>query len=245
MKATTLLSKDNFKTIKGEKRGYQTFIMYLSPYNQNSKGINLCSHATVGCINSCLFNSGNGGMFTTVKQARINRTELFINNREQFFKQLIAEIQYNIVVSEINNMIPVFRLNGTSDIRFEKFKIKDGKNIFELFPNVMFYDYTKNHLRFNQTLPSNYTLVLSRSESNEDIALDILKDKTKNTNVAIVFDKIPTTYKGFEVINGDEDDLRFLDKKNVIVGLRFKKDTRKGANNKELLKSDFIVKVAA
>jgi hypothetical protein len=40
---------------KGEKLGYTTYIMYLAPYTQNSKGINLCSHASVGCAKACLF----------------------------------------------------------------------------------------------------------------------------------------------------------------------------------------------
>jgi hypothetical protein len=38
----------------------------------------------------------------------------------------------------------------------------------------------------------------------------------------MVFDEIPSSYKGFEVVNGDESDLRFLDKKGVIVGLKAK-----------------------
>jgi hypothetical protein len=63
-------------------------------------------------------------------------------------------------------------------------------------------------------------------------------------NVAMVFDKLPETYKGFKVINGDLDDLRFLDEKNVIVGLKYKKNTGKGGREKNLLAfaSGFAIK---
>jgi hypothetical protein len=48
-------------------------------------------------------------------------------------------------------------------------------------------------------------------------------------NVAMVFDKLPDSYMGLQVINADETDLRFLDPKGCIAGLkakgRAKKDT--------------------
>ena len=134
--------------------------------------------------------------------------------------------------------IPTIRLNGTSDIRYEKFKVKDGKTIFELHPNVQFYDYTKNYLRFDNILPKNYHLTFSRSETNNDKAMELL---SKGHNVAMVFDKVPKTFMGYKVINGDKDDLRFKDKKNIIVGLRYKKMTGKGANNSEGVNSGFVI----
>jgi hypothetical protein len=131
-------------------------------------------------------------------------------------------------------------LNGTSDLPYEKYKVFDGKNIFELFPNVQFYDYTKNHTRFNKVLPSNYHLTFSRSETNHDKAIELLK---RGVNVAMVFDKLPETFEGFEVINADLDDLRFLDKRGgVICGLKYKKMTGKGANNAEAFESGFAIR---
>ena len=50
---------------------------------------------------------------------------------------------------------------------------------------------------------------------------------------------------GFEVINGDETDLRFLDKKNVVCGLKYKKMTGKGADNKKAFESGFAIKTIA
>ena len=141
------------------------------------------------------------------------------------------------------------RLNGTADIPFENIPVNGFKNIFEMFPEVQFYDYTKNHKRFdNVILPENYYLTFSRSEENDKESLDILN---RGYNVAYVFgvrkeQDLPKTYLGFKVINGDESDLRFLDEENVIVGLKYKMLTGKGTagKNKEYLDSnDFLIDV--
>jgi hypothetical protein len=89
-------------------------------------------------------------------------------------------------------------------------------------------------------LPSNYHLTFSRSETNNDKAFELLR---KGFNVAMVFDKTPQTFRGFEVINGDLDDLRFLDKQNVIVGLKYKNITGAGADNSLAFKSGFAFRV--
>lgn len=255
-KPTNLLSTRNAKTIKGEKQGFTTYIMYLSPYTDNSKGINLCSHASEGCAKVCLFNSG-AARFQHVQNGKRNKTEFYLNNRNEFLLQLVNEIekivslhQAIVGTEQIGRSGKVvrykdfaIRLNGTSDIPFEKMKIKDNKNIFELFPNVQFYDYTKNYLRFERVKNlSNYHLTFSRSEINEKQSNELLN---KGFNVAMVFDKfLPNTYNGFEVINGDETDLRFLDKKNVIVGLLYKKATGTGgkAINQIVKEYDFVIK---
>ena len=58
----------------------------------------------------------------------------------------------------------------------------------------------------------------------------------------MVFDELPSTYEGYEVINADNDDLRFLDKKGVICGLKYKKMTGKGANNSLAFESGFAIR---
>lgn len=243
-----LLSTNNAKTIKGEGKGVITYIMYLAPYTQNSKGINLCSHASPGCAKACLFNSG-AARFDRVQNGKINKTEYFLGDRRAFLAQLDGEIaKIERKFAKIDDAIPAIRLNGTSDIPFEKFKIRDGKNIFELYPNIQFYDYTKNHFRFRKTLAKNYHLTFSMSETNKETTLEILRD---GFNAAIVFgvkneSDLPTHYKGFKVINGDESDLRFMDEQNIIVGLRYKNLTgkgTKGVNKDNLDNNDFIVNV--
>jgi hypothetical protein len=238
---TSLLTTNNAKTIKGEKLGYTTYILYMSPFRQNSQKKNICPMATPGCAAACLYTSGHGSM-DNVKKGRTNKTEFFLSDRNKFLMSIYSEIAQLEVKYKIEGGKFAVRLNGTSDISWEKFKIKDNKNIFELFPKVQFYDYTKNHLRFQNKLPKNYRLVFSRSETNEPIALALL---AKGVNVAMVFDETPKKYKSYKVINGDENDLRFLDGKGVIVGLKYKKITGKGANNQKAFESGFAIKLAA
>lgn len=199
------------KTRKGTKYGYLTAVQYLSPANES--GTNLCTFASNGCKEACLYTAGRGAM-NSVKQSRMNRTRLFLTSKPAYFTQLIAEINKLIRKAKRDGLTPCIRLNGTSDIPFEKIK-HGGKTIFQWFPNVQFYDYTKNPNRSN--LPSNYYLTFSRSESNEDKAFEMLR---KGTNVAVVFrNKLPKKWNGFNVINGDLSDVRFIDKANSIVGL--------------------------
>lgn len=238
-KPNNLLSKNNKKTIKGEKYGWVTYIMYMSPFTQNAFGKNVCSHASQGCAEACLFGSGFGGMFTNVEKGRMNKTNYFLSNREGFMQQLYTEIEKLAKKHAKKNDKLCIRLNGTSDLSFEKFKI-NGKSLMEHFPGVQFYDYTKNYLRFNRPLPSNYHLTFSRSEENDIHADEIL---AKGFNVAIVFDELPETYKGYKVVNGDESDLRFKDETNVVVGLKYKKLTGKGADNKKAFESGFALKI--
>jgi len=254
-----LLSTKNSKTIKGEKKGYTTYIMYLAPHKQNSKGVNLCAKATKGCAEACLFKSG-AARFNQVQEGKINKTEYFLADRKGFMEQLYNEISHIVRMHSLvegekqlsfnGNVLRykkfAVRLNGTSDFPFENLKVKDNKNIFELFPEVQFYDYTKLDQRFDKIQPRNYQLTFSRSEDNQEETIDILN---RGYNVAVVFgvkdeSDLPKTYLGFPVINGDESDLRFLDEENVIVGLKYKLMTGKGTagmNAKVLKNNPFIV----
>jgi len=234
-----LLTYNNVKTIKGEKYGWKTYILYLAPFTQNSTGKSVCSHASKGCAEACLFGSGFGGMFTRVEIGRINKTNYLILNRDLFIKQLFSEISFLEAKSKTLKEKLCIRLNGTSDLAWEKFKI-NGKSLMEHFPSVQFYDYTKNYLRFDKILPANYHLTFSRSETNEDKVESIL---AKGHNVAVVFDSLPETYKGYKVVNGDLSDLTFLQPKGVVVGLKYKKMTSKGADNKKAFESGFALKL--
>jgi len=243
VKPTNLLSTENAKTVKGEKVGYTTYIMYLAPHTQNSKGINLCPHASEGCAKACLFGSGSA-RFEKTQQGKINKTEYFLANRKAFLEQLVNEIAKIEKRHAKSKKKFAVRLNGTSDIRFEKLKI-NGKNIFDTFPNVQFYDYTKNPIRMFMDMPKNYHLTFSMSEDNKDICLDMLK---AGKNVAMVFGikkskPLPNEYMGFKVINGDETDLRFLDDDNVIVGLKYKMIMTQGQgfNKEQIETNDFII----
>ena len=202
------------KTIKSLYYGYANFIMYLAPWKIS--GFNTCSNATDGCINSCLYNAGRG-RFSNVQQARINRTRFFYKDRNGFLNKLHDEIQLNINWAIKRDLIPVFRLNGTSDIRWELYDIIDH------YPEITFYDYTKIINRVN--MYPNYHLTFSRAESNQE---NVLKAIDRGLNVAAVFNgELPKTYLGRDVINGDKHDLRFLDPNNIIVGLSAKGPAKK------------------
>jgi hypothetical protein len=240
-----LLGEQSTKTEKGEKKGYKTHILYLAPHKQNSKRRNLCTHASKGCAKACLFNSG-AARFSNVQKGKINKTEYFLSDREGFLRQLDTEI--SIIASKKDKFTHVIRLNGTSDINWAKFKIRDNKNIFELYPQIQFYDYTKNHFMIERNKYKNYHITFSMNEINKEKSFELLK---KGFNVAMVFatinvNELPKEYEGYKVINGDEDDLRFLDEKNVIVGLKYKFLTGKGTKglNKEMLENnDFLIKL--
>lgn len=217
-----LLGTGNAKTTKGEKKGWTTYVMYLSPHKQNSMGKNLCAKASKGCSEACLFTAGRGAM-KKIQDARRKKTEYFLTSKKDFMQDLVKEITKISNRHYKNNSDFCIRLNGTSDIPFEHIKVADGKNIFEYFPNVQFYDYTKDPRRLTKNKHSNYHLTFSRAEDNEDKAVSALM---LGYNVAIVFNEVPKEYLGFKVVNGDEDDLRFLDPNNVIVGLKAKGKAR-------------------
>lgn len=233
-----LLSVGNPKTLKGMKQGYNTYIMHLAPGSLS--GHNTCPKATAGCLSACLNTAGRGGMFkkgentNNIQKARIRKTQLFYSNRDEFMDLLVKDILLAIKQSAKVDLVPVIRLNGTSDISFEKYPVKMGgivySNIFEAFPNIQFYDYTKilgrkvNHI-------SNYSLTFSAADGNDS---DVYAAIQQGYNIATVFglkktEPMPESYNGLPVFNGDESDLRFLDPKQVIVGLyakgKAKKDT--------------------
>jgi len=220
-KQKKLLSFNNYKILKSKEVGYLGAILHLAPFNLS--GINICPQASKGCIAGCLNTAGRGQM-NSVQKSRINRTNYFRYDRQKFLEQLDAEITKYKKYAHNKGYKFCVRLNGTSDLSFEKFKIKDNKNIMELHPEIPFYDYTKNYLRFKNKLPKNYYLTFSKSESNTHIVNDLLKTKT---NIAVVFKKLPKKYMGRKVIDGDINDLRFLDKQNSIVGLLAKGKAKK------------------
>jgi hypothetical protein len=208
------------KTIKSNKAGFLTGILYLAPYDLS--GVNLCPFAKVAeCHVACLNTAGRGN-FNNVKSARLRKAKLFNDNRGEFMAQLIEDIHKLKRQAKKKNMQAVVRLNGTSDIEWEKIMLGEF-NIFELFPELQFYDYTKNPNRKN--LPSNYDLTFSYSGVESFIKFNRQALKN-NMRVATVFKIIPAQFEGREVINGDDHDARFIEDKNIIVGLKAKGKAR-------------------
>lgn len=212
----------NAKTRKGQKKGFITGITYLAP-SDASGVINTCPNASKGCRAACLFTSGRGRM-NSVMQARINKTKFFAKQRNEFMEQLDREILSLIKKASRENKIPCVRLNGTSDLPWENIKFK-GESIIKKWNGLQFYDYTKSLTRIanyaDGKLPDNYHLTFSRSENTSDATVkDVLN---RGVNVAVVYaNELPKEDFGAEVLNGDEDDLRFKDPTGKIIGLLYK-----------------------
>lgn len=207
---------NNAKTIKSDAHGeYLTAIMYLAPAN-TVDGINVCTMAKIAeCIDPCLFSAGRGA-FNSVQSARIRKTEWFRDDPIAFVDQLAEDIKQAIKKANKLGVKLAVRLNGTSDIPWENYQGSNGLSLMEAFPDVQFYDYTKLPTR---KVPANYHLTVSYSAANEKYAAKV---KQTQHNIAVVFrDKasIPMHFMGRQVIDGDRDDLRFLDRSGVIVAL--------------------------
>ena len=177
-----LLTTGNPKVLKGTEQGYLTSILHLAPASLS--GYNVCPMASDGCRSACLNTAGRGGMVkvgettNAIQRARIRKTQFFFDNRTAFLTQLAKEITAAIRLAKAHNLIPAFRLNGTSDIRWENY------GIIEQFDGVQFYDYTAIPNRRN--LPSNYHLTFSRKENNEQ---HIPTAIAHGMNIAVVFRK--------------------------------------------------------
>jgi len=244
-----LLSVDSDpKTTKGRKEGILTAVQYQAPAKESGIA-DLCPFRSPGCEEACLFTAGRGGFDPKVKQARINRTLLFMKDRSTYWTKLIFEIARFERKAHKLGMIPAVRLNGTSDIKWESTPVRvhgitpdprlgavGGTSIMALFPNVVFYDYTAwpYEKRPTSALPSNYDLTFSRKENND---AEVLHNLHNGRRVAVVFNTkkgqpAPTSYTAVDgsiwpVVNGDESDVRFMDPAGVVVALYAKGKARK------------------
>ena len=221
-----LISKGDTNA-KTKKNFLETHILYMSPYNQNSKGINICPNATEPCIIGCLNTSGMG-KWNITQEARRRRTEMYLNNRQEFCEQIAKELSLlNKKATKKGGKIAV-RLNGTSDLDFIAIiNNRLGIDILNDFPNLEFYDYTKVIGKVLKYKGTRYTLTFSRTESNDD---DCFRALLSGTNVAVVFDDkkpMPNTYLGSRVVNGDEADDLMLNLEGVVLGLKAKGKAKK------------------
>ena len=223
-----LLSSNNTKIKKGEKLGWKTLGLSLAPASLSGK--QFCPHRSKGCELVCL-NTAGMGAFSNVQAARIKKSKFLIEQRDTFLSQLKKELANIQKKAEKQVAKIAVRLNVLSDLPWH--------NLIDMaeFPNVSFYDYTPNPKRMIQflrgELPENYHLTFSRKENNQAIVEMIAN---MGGNIAVVFNHLPETYLGKRVVDGDETDLRFLDPKNVIIGLKAKGKAKKDS-------SGFVVQV--
>lgn len=212
------------KTVKSLKLNHLIGILYLAP--SRVSGYEVCPAATKGCRAACLFTAGQG-RFSNVKVGRIRKTLQFMERQAEFMSVLVADIRKLVADAETADLTPAVRLNGTSDIAWETIPVTvdgvDYPNIMAVFPNVQFYDYTKRFERLGNT-PDNYHLTFSRAETAKS-HLQAMNALRAGFSITVVFrDKLPETWAGFEVLDGDESDSRFIQDigKPVVFGLKAK-----------------------
>ena len=209
---------------------YWSCIMHLRPISTK-----ICPYQDIAkCKDACLNTAGLGGVYPSIQKARQKKTDLFLNDRDEFMQQLVKDINTFIRACQRKDKRPAIRLNGTSDIQWEYIEIDGYENIFAMFPEVQFYDYTKIPTRKIDHIP-NYHLTWSYSEANEKYAK--MFDKVPNNKAVVFKNKIlPSMFKGLKVIDGDTHDMRFLDEPNSVVGLKAKGKARQD-------KSGFVINV--
>jgi hypothetical protein len=213
----TILGTASTKTVKGESIGFLTGIVYLVPDNK------LCSMAkTAGCMAACLKDAGRGA-FNSVQAARKSKTDYFYQHQQAFLLSMAADVWTLRNRALKKGLKLIVRPNGTSDILYENLKVIDNKNIFQLFPDVQFYDYTKHPARnLEGKTAGNYDLTYSYSGiTPHNVTIKGILNPG-NARVAVVFDKvenIPSTFRGWTVIDGDNTDVRHIEPKTVVVAL--------------------------
>lgn len=224
----------SYKHSKAIKYDELVYTIYLAPAKMS--GYEVCPLRTEECTLLCLNESGHNRIGTKtnrINNSRIKKTRLFFEQRDFFVNWMIEEIKSAKAKAEKNGLRFSVRLNNTSDLSPESFYTKiDGKykNILEIFPDVQFYDYTKIPKRVKlMEKYHNYDVTFSFSGENMLDCITFLTNQT--TRVAMVFKKVPEFYMGFKVIDGDKYDMRYLDEKNVIVGLKFKTTRNKVEQN--------------
>jgi hypothetical protein len=210
------------KLAKHAASNYYTAILYLA----GAGDTRLCPAATAGCRAVCLVTEAGRGTFDNVKQARQGRTNLLFNNRELFLNMLRSDIKAVIRKARKLGKTPAVRLNGGSDL--------DWAELYEEFSEVQFWEYTKRpDMAVRLSKLSNVQITYSHNEYTTNRITGIML--ANGINIAMVFDlwsrkggDLPAQVGSVPVIDGDVHDLRFLDPKGVIVGLRLKSITKPG-----------------
>ena len=209
---STKINKSN--TIQDE---YFSRILYLAPDDLADGKRTVCPYAKIAkCNEACLNTAGLGGVYSSIQKSRIRKTLMFLNETEKFFDLLIKDIDKFVKECDKLGKKPALRLNGTSDIQWETIEVEGFKNIFEMYPNIQFYDYTKIPTRKVSHI-ANYHLTWSYSQANDKYAS--LFEKVPYNKAVVFMDALPSMFKGLKVIDGDKHDMRFLDKTNSVVGL--------------------------
>ena len=181
----------------------------------------------------------------SVQRARIDKTVFFMTRREQFLQQLFEEIEKTHAKAQREGAQDYYRLGCNDSFGWWRFGIVQrlaGCSFYDYYPLIALYRSILEGNPLTDQIPANMRICWSRKETNtEDQVRTILGF---GQNVAVVFhngsegetgycgrgaykQRLPESYLGFPVIDGDESDIRFLDPQGgYVVGLRLKSRTQ-------------------
>ena len=223
---TKFFSTDSAKAIKAEAFGYLNAINYMAPDKTGLDVGTLCPDSSAGCRSLCLgMYSGQAAMVTdlengtnAVRQSRIAKAQWFISDTQAFMAEVVQHIFAMKRKADRESKALVVRMNGSTDVAWERIRTDNGEPLPQRFPETQFVDYTKSIRRvLDRKRAANYHLTFSLSETNKAKAEQAL---AAGFNVAVVFGHgQPETFMGHRVIDGTKHDLRHLDPAPVIVGL--------------------------
>jgi hypothetical protein len=227
------------KIVKGEKLNFDTLVLYLSA--SKNAGVDLCKFASTGCRLACLVASGHALIESragknTIAISRIVKTWLAVYRRDIAETVLCAEIESAKKRAEKRGRKFAVRINGTSDLCFA--------DVISAFPDVQFYDYTKDPERVE--LP-NYHLTFSYADTSKARIKHYKQALKRGQSIAFPviasdFDEacaLPDCY------SMDNTDLRFLDNsgKYGILKAKVTNDLQAGVKNKFILSANELREV--
>ena len=247
-----VMPKKGWRASSGDDRKYRGIykprIKWKRPENKGWKKfkINTCPYAGT-CKLTCLRATGNIQMKSSAR-ARYLKTWFFFTQPLAFMRMIITEIMSNAASANRQRRGYYLRLNGMSDIEWERFIYMD--ELVKRTPGLRgFYDYTK-HPKKNRIdmaaripggvpFPQKYRLIFSWDEKkatpkrasewlNHGGSLSVVYPYSMKEQIK----KLRSKYRKFVKI-GDEDDNRFKDKPNSIIFLKNKGDLREGSSNKQ------------
>lgn len=220
----SILTIGNAKTLKALALGYRVAVLHLLPAKRS--GRNLCPFSSAGCRKVCLTDLGRLGL-PAAKQAQAARSQLYNDHFAEFKAWLLGDLRRHIAYSIKRDLIPCIRFGGTHEPTARLW------DILRDYPQLQGYDYAKSphtaELFLQRRLPGNYYITFSRSEDNDSLCVPLIE---RGCNVAVVWrrsksEDLPKTWRGFPVVDGDSSDLRFLDPRGVVIGLRAKGSARR------------------
>ncbi len=215
------LLASNYKLAKSVP-GYSLIGLSLAPHS-TAGGDTVCRYSTAECRAVCLGTETGLNVLATAIAAKIERTRFWHERSALFKAQLMAEVGRAARSAARQGLKLGVRLNVYSDIRWEL----EFPELFNGFPNVQFYDYTKWPGRFDR--PRNYHLTYSYTGT-EASRRTVEAYLEAGINAAVIFptEDLPARFRFhgstrmLRVVDGDLNDFRPGDPRGCVVGLKFK-----------------------